>query len=178
MSHEASYLTERFQPKGEVSASFAKDPDWLTEPERVSFEWLNNVIAFSEPITGQVCCCQFSEDNQWYRARVVSVHSPSNPLQFPTLENKLHVEVMYIDYGNNEWVPLSRYAQSHIWLALYSGWISNKHVLKQRIKGILSAFGKRETYYSCHFLRAQAWCYPTLRDFRIAVFLILSIPVP
>ena len=55
-----------------------------------------------------MCCCQFTVDNQWYRARVVNVLSPSNPTRYPTLENGLCVEVTYIDYGNNEWIPVSR----------------------------------------------------------------------
>ena len=55
-----------------------------------------------------MCCSQFTVDNQWYRARVVNVLSASNSTRYPTLENGLCVEVTYIDYGNNEWIPVSR----------------------------------------------------------------------
>lgn len=57
---------------------------------------------------GDMCCAQFTTDNQWYRARIKMAYSPAHPNTVPTLENNLCVEVQYIDYGNSEWLPLSR----------------------------------------------------------------------
>ncbi|KXJ22761.1 RING finger protein 17 [Exaiptasia diaphana] len=57
---------------------------------------------------GDVVCAQFSVDNHWYRARIMSVYSPSHPNTLPTIDNKLSVQVLYMDYGNSEWVPLIR----------------------------------------------------------------------
>ncbi|XP_015777943.1 PREDICTED: RING finger protein 17-like [Acropora digitifera] len=57
---------------------------------------------------GDMVCAQFTTDNQWYRACVKTAYSPASPNTVPTLENGLCVEVQYIDYGNSEWLPLSR----------------------------------------------------------------------
>uniref|UniRef100_A0A3P8V9W6 Tudor domain containing 1 n=1 Tax=Cynoglossus semilaevis TaxID=244447 RepID=A0A3P8V9W6_CYNSE len=46
------------------------------------------------PAPGTVCCAQFSEDNQWYRAKVLS---------YPSEE---HVCVDYLDFGNSEMAKL------------------------------------------------------------------------
>lgn len=43
---------------------------------------------------GLPCCAQYSEDEKWYRAKILSVSSGL-------------VEVMYVDYGNTSSVPLS-----------------------------------------------------------------------
>ena len=59
-------------------------------------------------LSGDMCCAQFTTDNQWYRARIKTAYSPAHPNTVPTLENNLCVEVQYIDYGNSEWLPLSR----------------------------------------------------------------------
>ena len=59
-------------------------------------------------LSGHMCCAQFTTDNQWYRARIKTAYSPAHPNTVPTLENNLCVEVQYIDYGNSEWLPLSR----------------------------------------------------------------------
>ncbi|XP_065909710.1 uncharacterized protein [Dysidea avara] len=46
------------------------------------------------PRVGDFCCARFSQDMRWYRARVLSfIHD--------------RVEVLYVDYGNKEEVPLS-----------------------------------------------------------------------
>lgn len=57
---------------------------------------------------GDMVCAQFTSDNQWYRACIKTAYSPASPNVLPTLENALCVEVQYIDYGNSEWLPLSR----------------------------------------------------------------------
>jgi hypothetical protein len=44
--------------------------------------------------TGLPCCAQYSEDQKWYRAKILSFSSSL-------------VEVMYVDYGNTDSVPLS-----------------------------------------------------------------------
>uniref|UniRef100_A0A8B9IUA0 Tudor domain containing 1 n=1 Tax=Amazona collaria TaxID=241587 RepID=A0A8B9IUA0_9PSIT len=51
--------------------------------------------AFRPPV-GNVCCAQFTEDNQWYRAAVVAYVSEEA------------VVAEYIDYGNSEVLPLTR----------------------------------------------------------------------
>ena len=43
---------------------------------------------------GDICCAQFTEDQEWYRARVVAVTGDA-------------ADVLYLDYGNSETVPLS-----------------------------------------------------------------------
>nr|XP_015818615.2 tudor domain-containing protein 1 isoform X1 [Nothobranchius furzeri] len=48
-----------------------------------------------KPAPGSACCAQFSADNNWYRAVVLSVG-----------ENEM--SVLYADYGNSEKVPHSR----------------------------------------------------------------------
>ncbi|NXL58028.1 TDRD1 protein, partial [Chordeiles acutipennis] len=48
------------------------------------------------PDAGNVCCAQFTEDNLWYRAAVLSYVSEDTVL------------VAYIDYGNSEVLPLTR----------------------------------------------------------------------
>ena len=43
----------------------------------------------------------FTQDKKWYRARVLKVtEAASSPV----------VEVLYIDYGNTESVPMTKYA--------------------------------------------------------------------
>ena len=45
---------------------------------------------------------QFNNDSRWYRARVLTFEvNEEDPLQS-------QVEVMYVDYGNSEIIPLSR----------------------------------------------------------------------
>ena len=52
--------------------------------------------ALSDPVVGQVCMAQFSEDERWYRAKILSLGSE---------EEKDKIEVYYVDYGNTELVP-------------------------------------------------------------------------
>lgn len=47
------------------------------------------------PVEGMLCCAQFSADQQWYRALVMKVAG-------------IDCEVLFVDYGNQETVPLSR----------------------------------------------------------------------
>ena len=46
---------------------------------------------------GDVCCAQFTEDNVWYRARVISVSEESDD-----------IEVFFMDYGNSEITKIER----------------------------------------------------------------------
>ena len=46
---------------------------------------------------GELCVAQFSEDQQWYRAQVLSVYPESN-----------EVEVFFIDYGNSETTSIQK----------------------------------------------------------------------
>lgn len=66
---------------------------------------LNNVV--KSTVVGDLVCAQYSKDQYWYRARIVSQQQrPSTPQShvqpFP------QVEVCFIDYGNTEVVPLNR----------------------------------------------------------------------
>lgn len=49
------------------------------------------------PKRGDLCAAQFSVDNNWYRAKVERVQGPN-------------ANVLYVDYGNKEVVPVSRLA--------------------------------------------------------------------
>lgn len=44
--------------------------------------------------TDMACCAKFSEDHTWYRAKVTALHGSN-------------VEVLFVDYGNTEIVPVS-----------------------------------------------------------------------
>jgi len=50
-----------------------------------------------KPSPGTVCCARFSEDNQWYRAKVEKLSGGN-------------AEVFYLDFGNLETLPLSKLA--------------------------------------------------------------------
>lgn len=45
------------------------------------------------------CCAQFSEDDSWYRARIT---------ENSTKDDTSQVQVIYVDFGNHEQVPVSR----------------------------------------------------------------------
>ena len=48
---------------------------------------------------GMFCCAQFSEDDSWYRARIT---------ESSTKDDTSQVEVIYVDFGNHEPLPMSR----------------------------------------------------------------------
>eukprot|EP00111_Clytia_hemisphaerica_P005366 TCONS_00015509-protein len=56
---------------------------------------------------GDIVCARYTQDHNWYRAQCVSAFCPKNPGVVPNYNNSLPVEVLYIDYGNSEWIPLN-----------------------------------------------------------------------
>lgn len=48
---------------------------------------------------GMFCCAQFSEDHSWYRARITESSNKDDTSQ---------VEVIYVDFGNHEPLPVSQ----------------------------------------------------------------------
>lgn len=52
-------------------------------------------LVLQSPVEGMACCAQFSADQQWYRATAVRITG-------------IDCEVLFVDYGNQETVPLSR----------------------------------------------------------------------
>lgn len=77
---------------------------------------MTSLIVSSFASTGTKCCCKF-DDGQWYRAMVktvpdevagvLSMASPTDLIQAEDADD-LKVEVIYIDYGNTQWVPVSQ----------------------------------------------------------------------
>ena len=55
------------------------------------------------PAVGTVCCAQFSEDGQWYRARVDRLVDAE-------------VEVLFVDFGNSEKMAATKIQVSIIYL--------------------------------------------------------------
>ena len=45
------------------------------------------------------CCAQFTEDDNWYRARIVESHAKGDMPR---------AQVIYVDFGNHEPLPTSR----------------------------------------------------------------------
>ncbi|XP_021007897.1 tudor domain-containing protein 1 isoform X4 [Mus caroli] len=70
----------------------------LAELQESLSEYCGHVIPRSDfyPTIGDVCCAQFSEDDQWYRASVLAYVSEESVL------------VGYVDYGNFEILSLKR----------------------------------------------------------------------
>ncbi|XP_033118710.1 maternal protein tudor-like isoform X2 [Anneissia japonica] len=52
-------------------------------------------ISLTNSSRGMHCCCQFTEDDGWYRAEITNL-------------NGGEAEVKYVDYGNSERLPLNR----------------------------------------------------------------------
>eukprot|EP00057_Strongylocentrotus_purpuratus_P024429 XP_011678903.1 PREDICTED: uncharacterized protein LOC100892150 isoform X2 [Strongylocentrotus purpuratus] len=63
-----------------------------------------------QPKVGMYCCACFTNDDCWYRARIIAIHlSPTSVLEGVGV----HVDVIYIDYGNRERIPDSRLRPLH-----------------------------------------------------------------
>lgn len=65
---------------------------------RQEFRAMPPVAGAYNPKRGDLCAAKFSEDNEWYRARVEKVERGGN------------VSILYVDYGNRETVPTTRLA--------------------------------------------------------------------
>ncbi|KAG0060709.1 hypothetical protein BGZ90_003919 [Linnemannia elongata] len=50
-----------------------------------------------KPRNGEIVSAKFTEDNQWYRAKIIR-----------SVPESKSVEVIYVDYGNSETIPLTR----------------------------------------------------------------------
>ena len=57
---------------------------------------------------GQLLCAQYLADQNWYRVRVINKINKDYPDAVPSWSNNLTIQVVYIDYGNQEWLPLNR----------------------------------------------------------------------
>ncbi|XP_033005518.1 tudor domain-containing protein 1 isoform X2 [Lacerta agilis] len=70
----------------------------LTELQVSLGEYCDTISATPDfcPAVGDLCCAQFTEDKQWYRASVLSCISEKTAL------------VGYVDYGNTEVLPLNK----------------------------------------------------------------------
>ena len=48
---------------------------------------------------GMFCCAQFTEDDSWYRARIMESYTKGDTPR---------AQVIYVDFGNHEPLPVSR----------------------------------------------------------------------
>ena len=77
---------------GDVNADFSQMMDDLNDLS-------SHCPMFTKaPISGEMCRARFSVDDRWYRGLIVT--------SFPADEMAI---VLYIDYGNSEAIPLTRY---------------------------------------------------------------------
>uniref|UniRef100_A0A182IT17 Staphylococcal nuclease domain-containing protein 1 n=1 Tax=Anopheles atroparvus TaxID=41427 RepID=A0A182IT17_ANOAO len=65
---------------------------------RQEFKAMPPVTGAYAPKRGDLCAAKFSEDDEWYRAKVERVEKGGN------------VSILYVDYGNREQVPSTRLA--------------------------------------------------------------------
>lgn len=79
----------------QVSGTEEKLTTLMSEISAVYDSLSNEELALNTIIVGEVCCAQFSDDKQWYRA-VVEEHTDGA------------LTVRFIDYGNTETLPISR----------------------------------------------------------------------
>lgn len=96
--NEKVYVTAVESPECfycQISGSEDKVTSLMGEISAVYDSMLANELAVTNISVGDVCCAQFSEDNQWYRALVEENNA-----------NKLSVR--FIDYGNTETLSISR----------------------------------------------------------------------
>lgn len=65
---------------------------------RQDFRAMPPVTGAYNPRRGDLCAAKFTEDNEWYRARVEKLEKGGN------------ASILYVDYGNRELVPTTRLA--------------------------------------------------------------------
>ncbi|GIX89754.1 hypothetical protein CDAR_245581 [Caerostris darwini] len=68
--------------------------DSLNELSSELSEICDSASSIQNPNIGYACCAKFSEDNNWYRAEIVSLQE--------TMAN-----VIFVDYGNTDFVPIN-----------------------------------------------------------------------
>ena len=79
----------------QISSTEDKVGSLMSEISAVYDTMPANELAVINISVGDVCCAQFSEDNQWYRALVEET-------------NANELTVRFIDYGNTETLPISK----------------------------------------------------------------------
>ena len=61
------------------------------------------------PQVNDICCAQFFEDNNYYRAQILEIQAPSSNPEVPSEDSDSEkcgkAQVFYMDYGDVEWVP-------------------------------------------------------------------------
>ena len=78
--------------------SHSSNLDKLMNDLREYYEALDDVAdTITLPQAGMMCCGQYTEDEGWYRALILA----------SDIANR-QVEVLYVDYGNTESLPISR----------------------------------------------------------------------
>lgn len=87
---------------------------------KLRLEFQNNppITGAFTPRRGEICAAQFSEDKEWYRARIERVQNGN-------------ANVSYIDYGNKETVPFTRLA------SLPSGFSGDKPYATQYVLALV-----------------------------------------
>lgn len=66
---------------------------------RQDFRAMPPVTGSYNPRRGDLCAAKFTEDNEWYRAKIEKLEKGGN------------ASILYVDYGNRETVPTTRLAQ-------------------------------------------------------------------